>query len=118
MRKLCFLELLRFEWSEAFDYSGHMKPIGVAELKARLSRYLNQVKAGREVIISERGVPIAKLVRVEGDLDARRQRLAKTGLLRLGAGNLRRLLRSPRAGDPQEGEGVLASLLEEREEGR
>ncbi|MBI2467866.1 MAG: type II toxin-antitoxin system prevent-host-death family antitoxin, partial [Candidatus Rokubacteria bacterium] len=34
----------------------------MAELKAHLSRYLDQVKSGQEVVITERGRPVAKLV--------------------------------------------------------
>jgi prevent-host-death family protein len=37
------------------------KPVPVAELKARLSEYLRRVRRGDEVIISDRGVPIARL---------------------------------------------------------
>jgi len=32
-----------------------MKTAAVSELKARLSEYLNQVKAGMEVLITDRG---------------------------------------------------------------
>ena len=39
-----------------------MKKAGLAELKARLATYLKRVKAGDEVLITERGQPVAKLV--------------------------------------------------------
>ncbi|KPK46431.1 MAG: hypothetical protein AMK74_00005, partial [Nitrospira bacterium SM23_35] len=39
-----------------------MKTAAVSELKARLSEYLNQVKAGMEVLITDRGKPVARLV--------------------------------------------------------
>jgi prevent-host-death family protein len=41
-----------------------MASIGIAALKARLSRYLEQVKGGHEVVITDRGLPVAKLVPV------------------------------------------------------
>ncbi|MGE5851159.1 MAG: type II toxin-antitoxin system Phd/YefM family antitoxin [Candidatus Methylomirabilota bacterium] len=96
-----------------------MKTTGVAELKARLSRYLERVKGGQEVLITERGLPVAKLVplHVMERRASRRHRLARAGLLHLGAGRVRAaLLRPPRG--PRVGGGVLKALLAEREEGR
>lgn len=92
----------------------------VSELKAKLSRYLDQVKGGEEVLITHRGTPVAKLVPVTpaaGD-DARRLgALERRGSLRRGAGQL-----PPDFWDwprPQDAEGsVLAALLEERASGR
>jgi prevent-host-death family protein len=95
-----------------------MKPTGIAELKARLSRYLAQVKHGHEVVITERGRPVAKLVplRPAEQRGLRRERLARAGLLLPGTGRLRAsLLRPPRG--PNVGGGVLKALLGERGEG-
>ena len=39
----------------------------VVQLKSRLSEYLRRVKAGGELVITERGVPVARLM----PLDAR-----------------------------------------------
>ncbi|PYN64673.1 MAG: type II toxin-antitoxin system prevent-host-death family antitoxin, partial [Candidatus Rokuibacteriota bacterium] len=39
-----------------------MTSAAVAKLKASLSEYLARVKAGEEVIVTERGKPIAKIV--------------------------------------------------------
>ena len=96
-----------------------MNQPGVAELKAHLSSYLKQVKAGREVLITERGVPIAKLVPLPATelRKSRRERLAKAGLLRLGRGRIRRsFFPPPKPGSP--GPTLLECLLEEREERR
>jgi prevent-host-death family protein len=41
-----------------------MESAGVAQLKARLSEYLSRVKAGEEVLVTDRGRPIARLVPV------------------------------------------------------
>ena len=38
-----------------------MKTAAVSELKARLSKYLDRVKAGEEVLITDRGNPVARL---------------------------------------------------------
>ena len=96
-----------------------MKTTGVAQLKAHLCRYLDRVKAGGEVVVTERGVPIAKLVplRGVGGDQARRQRLARAGVLQLGAGRLPADLPRPPKGWPV-GATVLEALLEERREGR
>jgi prevent-host-death family protein len=40
--------------------------VGIRELKARLSAYLGAVKQGREVVVTERGRIIARIVPVEG----------------------------------------------------
>ncbi len=63
-----------------------MDTAGVAELKARLAQYLKQVKSGNEILITERGAPVAKLVPIDATQkrDDRRRRLAAGGLLKLG----------------------------------
>jgi prevent-host-death family protein len=96
-----------------------MRTIGVAQLKAHLSRYLAHVKGGQEVLVTERGRPVAKLVPLPaaGERDARRERLIREGVLLPGRGRLRpTLLRPPRG--PRFGDAVLKALLEERREGR
>jgi prevent-host-death family protein len=42
-------------------YSDHMD-VGVRELKAKLSEYLAAAAAGEEVIVTDRGRPVARLV--------------------------------------------------------
>ena len=66
------------------------KTAAVAELKAQLSRYLSRVKAGEEILVTERGAPVARLVPVGGTSpDHERLRdLERQGLLRLGSGKL------------------------------
>ena len=97
-----------------------MKTAAIAELKARLSSYLRQVKAGHEVLITERGVPVAKIVplRELEQRGSRRERLAREGRLILGRGRVRPELLVPPKGDPAIGASVLEALLEERREGR
>jgi prevent-host-death family protein len=97
-----------------------MTKVGVARLKAELSRYLAVAKHGQEVIITERGRPVAKLVALRGNEKAgsRRERLGRAGVLSLGKGRVRPALRKPPTGSVKIGAGVLAALLEERAEGR
>ena len=44
------------------DYHMTMKPVGVAELKARLSEYLRAVRKGHDFTIMDRDQPIARVV--------------------------------------------------------
>jgi prevent-host-death family protein len=43
-----------------------MKTATVSELKARLSEFLVHVRAGSEVLITDRGKPVARLVPISG----------------------------------------------------
>jgi prevent-host-death family protein len=97
-----------------------MKSATVSKLKATLSKYLAKVKAGEEVIVTERGKPIAKIVPIsheEGAFPPHLLELARAGLVRLGSGKLPSdFWKLPRPKDP-EGK-VLQALLEDRAEGR
>ncbi|MGH7230768.1 MAG: type II toxin-antitoxin system Phd/YefM family antitoxin [Nitrospiraceae bacterium] len=97
-----------------------MKSAAVSELKATLSEYLARVKAGEEVIITERGKPIAKIVPLAHDFTAESPHLldlARAGLVRLGSGKLPvGFWKVPRPHDKQ-GAG-LEGLLTERADGR
>jgi prevent-host-death family protein len=96
-----------------------MKRTGIAALKANLSRYLDGVKSGQEIVITERGRPVAKLVPLRSTerRDSRRERLARAGLVQLGSGRVRPALRKVPSGSML-GRGVLRALLAERAEGR
>jgi len=96
-----------------------MKIAAVSKLKASLSEYLNQVKAGHEVLITDRGKPVARLVPILRRKNTRESitRMEKQGLLKLGSGKLPKDFWSmPRPEDPNGL--VLKALLEEREGGR
>ena len=90
----------------------------IADLKARLSEFVRRVKAGHEVVITEHGVPVARLTGLDlADRRAtRRHRLARAGAVTTGAGRARKALRTPPAGEAV-GADVLAALLAERSEG-
>ncbi|MFQ6046720.1 MAG: type II toxin-antitoxin system Phd/YefM family antitoxin [Gemmatimonadales bacterium] len=92
----------------------------VSELKAGLSSYLRRVKAGQEVVVTERGTPVAKLVPIPRGEDPeveRMRRLARKGLVTLGSGRIPRdFWDMPMPEDP---DGLmLEALLEERDTGR
>lgn len=85
-------------------------------MKARLSEYLRQVKGGGEVVITERGVPVARLVPLEAEerRATREERLIRAGILRPAQGPRKPLgMPKRRAG---EGAAVLEALLAERDE--
>lgn len=63
-----------------------MKSVNVAELKNRLSSYLAEVRAGREILVRDRQTPVARIVPVTRDAndDDDLRRLAAEGKVRLG----------------------------------
>lgn len=90
----------------------------VAELKAQLSRYLSRVKAGEEILVTERGAPVARLVPVgpSGRDHERLRDLERQGLIRLGSGRLPKdFWKLPRGRDPHAS--VRKAVAEEREAG-
>ncbi len=97
-----------------------MKTAAVAQLKASLSKYLAEVKNGSEVLVTERGRPIAKLVPLARDPSAfapHLLELERAGSLRLGTGRLPEdFWKLPRPRDSKAR--VLKALLAERQEGR
>ena len=91
----------------------------ISKLRAKFSQYLDAVRAGQEVLVTDRGKPVAILAPVRGDEEeeTRRDALIRTGRLRpprrpLAGG----FWKKPRPADP-EGRSLFA-LLEERAEGR
>lgn len=49
------------------DYHQVMKTVGIAELKARLSAHLREVRRGRSLVVLDRDTPIARLVPFTAD---------------------------------------------------
>ena len=108
----------RLDRSFQKDHNSHMKKAAVSELKASLSEYLAKVKRGEEVIVTDRGHPVAKIVPIsvsDGPMD--RERLIREGIIEPGrTGKIPAdFLKGPKIEDPQGL--VLKALLEEREEG-
>jgi prevent-host-death family protein len=97
-----------------------MKRTAVSTLKATLSACLAKVKAGDEVLVMERGKPIAKLVPLPKDGDgtfAHLHDLARGGLVRIGSGKLPAgFWKLPRPKDRKRR--ALQVLLAERAEAR
>jgi prevent-host-death family protein len=63
-----------------------MKSVNIAELKNQLSYYLNEVKAGEEIVIRERNKPVARLMPLplaENDYEHEMLELAAQGKIKL-----------------------------------
>ena len=95
-----------------------MKTVPVAELKASLSAYLRRVKAGEDVLVTERGRPIARLTPAgSAGWPSHLQSMEAQGLITAGVGKLPSgFWRLPRPKDPKGL--VMRGLLEERQRGR
>ena len=95
-----------------------MNMVSIAELKARLSEFLAVARRGEEIVITDRGRPVARLTGLAGAerLDARAEELVRAGLLRAPERPLDPGFRSAARGSDAGGS-VLRSLLDEREEG-
>jgi prevent-host-death family protein len=67
-----------------------MKSVNITELKNRLNVYLNDVKAGEEILVRDRNQPVARIVPLvrSRDEDEELLALAAQGKLRLGEGLL------------------------------
>ena len=100
-----------------------MGTVTVTELKAKLSEKLRDVQRGEELLVTDHGSVVARIVPARG-VEVARLALAKEGRLRLGTGKLpadflATLRGAPRrASDAQPGPDLLEALLEERREAR
>jgi prevent-host-death family protein len=97
-----------------------MKRAAVSALKASLGEYLAGVKAGEEIIVTDLGKPIAKLMPLqlgEAEIPDELRNLERAGLVRIGTGKISDFLwDEPRMRDEQSV--ARMALLQEREEGR
>jgi prevent-host-death family protein len=78
--------------------------VGVRELKNQLSGYLDRVKAGEEITVTEHGRPIARLTSLAPEVD-RRAALIEAGIVHPAPAGRRRLPSTRvkiAAGDPLE----------------
>ena len=95
-----------------------MKRATITEAKNGLSALIDRVKAGETILITDRGVPVARLepsLPVD-DWDARLTRLERQGLIRRGTGDIRKVLDMPLA-KTVDGSSVVDLVIEERRSG-
>lgn len=93
-----------------------MKATGIKELRSSLTATLERVKSGEEILVTERGEPIARIVPIES-LEQKLARKIRSGAIRpplrpMDRATVEELFNQPRLEDP---EGLLIRfLLEER----
>jgi prevent-host-death family protein len=92
-----------------------MLTVGVRDLKNRLTYYLGRAKQGEEVVVTERGRPVAILssilsVEKPHSLQAQLAKLAASGLVILPTGKRLTRVRRVRVSGPP----VSRTILEER----
>jgi prevent-host-death family protein len=102
------------------SYNGYlegqlMSTVGVKELKNRLTHYLRRTKHGEEVIVTERGKPIALIQGIQSaehiaTREARLARLAAQGLVTLPARKLIKRIRPVKVSGPP----VSRMIVEDR----
>lgn len=97
-----------------------MKRATITEAENGLSALIDQVKTGESILMTDRGVPVARLEPATtgqpDDDEGRLARLERAGIIRRGRGDARRVLdRSPI--QTTDGLGISAYVLEERESG-
>jgi prevent-host-death family protein len=88
--------------------------VGIRELRLNLSRYVARAKNGTEVVVTERGQPVARLVQIGDDEDdAVFDRLVREGIITPALRPKRKTLPPP---VKLEGDGPLVSemVLEDR----
>ena len=96
-----------------------MRSVNVAELKNSLSKYLTFAKAGEEVVIRDRNLPVAKLVPFNAeDADSQELLLVAAGKMRLPKAplNIAALLKIPTGKVSHEA--VVQAVTEDREDER
>jgi prevent-host-death family protein len=96
-----------------------MTTISISELKAKLSAYLDIVRQGDEVLVTDRGKVIARLVPADGVAsdDSRRHALIRSGRVRPATARLPKDFW--RKAHPRDADGrSLGALLGERDGGR
>lgn len=86
--------------------------VSIRELKARLSHYLRLTREGESIVITDRGVPIGRIVPIGQDLHQRLAAMQEAGLLQWSGQKLPR--RKP-VGKVRKGGSVAHLLIEDRE---
>lgn len=97
-----------------------MKNAAVSALKATLSQFLAYVKKGEELLITERGKPIAKIIPLRHSPAAglsELYELERAGVVKIGSGHLPKNFWTTRR--PVDARGLARkALVMERSEGR
>jgi prevent-host-death family protein len=90
----------------------HERRIGIRELKATLSECIREVKAGRTVIVTEHGDPVARLIPEAASVNERLEALRQAGNVAWSGRRLRRIKPVARV----RGHRTVADLVSENRE--
>lgn len=88
------------------------KRIGIRQLKSTLSECVREVKAGRTIVVTDHGQPVARLIPEATSLRERVEALRKAGAI---AWSGRRLRRAKPVGTVRGGK-TVADLIDENRE--
>jgi prevent-host-death family protein len=97
-----------------------VKTATITEVKNGLSALIDQVRAGESILITDRGLAVARLepVTTVPDPTGRLSRLERAGIIRIGgAPSSLELLRRPAPRLP-EGASAVRTVIDERRSGR
>src|SRR5690348_1424315 len=103
----------------AMKEESEMRIVNVAKLKDQLSKYLGFAKAGEEVLIRDRNLPVAKLVPFSAEgVEAQELKLVASGKLRLPRVqlDLKRFLKIPTG--TVKGNKAIQTIVAVRDAGR
>ncbi len=93
-----------------------MTTVGIKNLKARLSRYVGRAASGEQVVVTERGKPVALLGPIPAEWRAMKE-LHRKGILRGGPGDPKDLLGiAVRLKKGQPDPNVSGAVMEDRDE--
>ena len=88
------------------------KRIGIRELKSTLSKCVREVKAGRTIVVTDHGQPVARIIPEAMSLRARVDALRKAGAIAWSG----RPLRRARPAGKVRGDKTVADLIIENRE--
>ena len=94
-----------------------MTLVAVSEIKARLSEYLRRVRGGEEVVVTDHGRPVARIVPVF-DRGAHLADLEQRGLIRAPVGELPADFLERERAEASGGASLVDAVIEERRAGR
>lgn len=96
-----------------------MKTASITEAKNGLSALIDRVRAGESVMITDRGVPVARLEPMAEypDPDGRIARLERAGIIRRGTGPVPLDQLRPPPPKMPDGVSLVEAILEERRSG-
>ena len=97
-----------------------MRRATITEAKNGLSSLIDRVKGGETILITDRGVPVARLAPAAAtavpDDEGRLARLERTGVITRGSGEFRTFLERPLV-ETVDSRGIVDLVLEERGSG-